>query len=105
LVPPLKPLEALASGVPLLVSDLPPLLELLSESDAGWSAPADQPEAWATQISLLRDQGESRQSKGRHARAWVSQHRTWPILADTYDMIYSRLDVHVTPGFLNSRHR
>ena len=77
LVPPLKPLEALASGVPLLVSDLPPLLELLSESEAGWSAPAGQPEAWATRIGLLRDQGEARKSKGRHARAWVSRHRTW----------------------------
>ena len=105
LVPPLKPLEALASGVPLLVSDLPPLLELLSESDAGWSAPADQPEAWATQINLLRNQGEVRRSKGHHARAWVSEHRTWPALADSYDMVYSRLDVHSTPGFLNSRHR
>jgi glycosyltransferase involved in cell wall biosynthesis len=106
LVPPLKPLEALASGVPLLVSDLPPLLELLSESDAGWSAPAGQPEAWATQIGLLRDQGEARTSKGRHARAWVSRHRTWAVLADTYERVYSRLGVDITPGSLDtSRHR
>jgi glycosyltransferase involved in cell wall biosynthesis len=103
LVAPLKPLEALASGVPLLVSDLPPLLELLSESDAGWSAPADVPEAWAAQIHLLQDQGEERRAKGRQARVWVREHRTWPILADTYDMVYSRLRVRTTPARSSGR--
>jgi glycosyltransferase involved in cell wall biosynthesis len=105
LVPPLKPLEALASAVPLLVSDLPPLLELLSESGAGWSAPADMPEAWAAQIEQLRDKGEERRSKGRQAREWVREHRTWPILADAYEVVYSRLGVHTTPALTSSRRR
>ncbi len=98
LVPPLKPLEALASGVPLLVSDLPPLLELLSESSAGWSVAADVPEAWAAQIERLRGQGEERRSKGRQAREWVKEHRTWSRLADTYDVVYSRLGVRTSPA-------
>jgi glycosyltransferase involved in cell wall biosynthesis len=93
LVPPLKPLEALACGVPLLVSDLPPLLELLSESGGGWSAPADQPEAWAAQISLLREQAEERRTIGSQARTWVSERRTWPVITETYDMVYARLGV------------
>jgi glycosyltransferase involved in cell wall biosynthesis len=98
LVPPLKPLEALACGVPLLVSDLPPLLELLSESDAGWSAPADQPEAWAAQIALLRDRAEERRTRGCHGRRWVSERRTWPVLIETYDMVYARLGVGTMPA-------
>jgi glycosyltransferase involved in cell wall biosynthesis len=98
LVPPLKPLEALACGVPLLVSDLPPLLELLSESGAGWFAPADQPEAWAAQISRLRDQAEERRTIGRHGRAWVSERRTWPVVTETYDMVYARLGVGRMPA-------
>jgi glycosyltransferase involved in cell wall biosynthesis len=98
LVPPLKPLEALACGVPLLVSDLPPLLELLSESGAGWSAPADLPEAWAAQIALLRDQPEELRTKGCHARAWVSARRTWPVLTEAYDMVYARLGVGTMPA-------
>jgi glycosyltransferase involved in cell wall biosynthesis len=91
LVPPLKPLEALACGVPLLVSDLPPLLELLSESAGGWSAPADRPEAWAEQISLLRERPEERRTIGCHARTWVSERRTWSVLSNIYDMVYARL--------------
>jgi glycosyltransferase involved in cell wall biosynthesis len=98
LVPPLKPLEALASAVPLLVSDLPPLLELLSESGAGWSVAADVPEAWAAQIEHLRGQDEERRSKGRQARVWVREHRTWSRLADTYDVVYSRLGVRTSPA-------
>jgi glycosyltransferase involved in cell wall biosynthesis len=98
LVPPIKPLEALACGVPLLVSDLPPLLELLSESGAGWSAPADLPEAWAAQIALLRDQPEELRTKGRHARAWVIERRTWPVLTEAYDMVYARLGVGTMPS-------
>jgi glycosyltransferase involved in cell wall biosynthesis len=103
LVPPLKPLEALASAVPLLVSDLPPLLELLSESGAGWSVAADVPEAWAAQIEHLRGQGEERRSKGRQAREWVKEHRTWSRLADTYNVVYSRLGVRTSPAASSGR--
>jgi glycosyltransferase involved in cell wall biosynthesis len=103
LVPPLKPLEALASAVPLLVSDLPPLLELLSESGAGWSVAADVPEAWAAQIEQLRDQCEERWSKGRQAREWVREHRTWQRLADTYDVVYSRLGVRPSEALSSGR--
>ena len=103
LVPPLKPLEALASAVPLLVSDLPPLLELLSESGAGWSVAADVPEAWAAQIEYVRDQREERWSKGRQAREWVREHRTWSRLADTYDIAYSRLGVRTSQAIPSGR--
>jgi len=96
LVPPLKPLEALACGVPVLVSDLPPLLELLHESGGGWSAPADLAEAWASRIALLRDQAEERRAKGRQAQAWASEHRTWPALIETYDRVYARLGLGTT---------
>jgi glycosyltransferase involved in cell wall biosynthesis len=96
LVPPLKPLGALACGVPLLVSDLPPLNELLSQSGGGWAARLDLPEIWAAEISQLRDQAEERRAKGCQGKAWVREFRTWSALTDTYDVAYARLGVGTT---------
>jgi glycosyltransferase involved in cell wall biosynthesis len=95
LVPPLKPLEALALAVPILVSDLPPLTELLDDSHAGWAVAANDPEAWASQLDRLRGNAEERQQKGRQGRTWVSRNRTWPVLAEAYETVYRELGLGV----------
>ncbi len=90
LVPPLKPLEALAMAVPVLVSDLPPLAELVDESGAAWSAPADDPDAWTDRLDgLLRDPGALAET-GARGRAWALCERTWRSVAARYQAVYAQ---------------
>jgi glycosyltransferase involved in cell wall biosynthesis len=95
LVPPLKPLEALAMGIPILVSDLPPLTELLADSHAGWAVAAEDPEAWANQIDWLHGHLDERREKGGQGRSWVSHKRTWAVLARTYERLYRHLGLAI----------
>jgi glycosyltransferase involved in cell wall biosynthesis len=58
-VTPLKPFEALATGTPLLVSDLPALAEIVADSGGGRTVEPGSPEALAAAILELEgDRGE-----------------------------------------------
>ena len=58
-VTPLKPFEALATGTPILVSDLPALAEIVAESGGGRTVEPESPEALAAAILELEgDRGE-----------------------------------------------
>lgn len=89
LVPPLKPLEALATGVPVLVSDLPPLLEILQAGPVGWTAAAGDVSAWTAEIGRRLYDHSSLQNAGRQGREWVLAERTWQHMAQRYEMIYA----------------
>ncbi len=87
-VPPLKPLEAMATGRPVLLSDLPPLVELLDGGDVGLLATPDDPAAWAEAMSALLYDPTGRRRRGRLARDWVAGHRTWSTAAERYADVY-----------------
>jgi glycosyltransferase involved in cell wall biosynthesis len=58
-VTPLKPFEALATGTPLLVSDLPALAEIVATSGGGRTVEPESPEALAAAIlELEAERGE-----------------------------------------------
>ncbi|HEY6637722.1 MAG TPA: glycosyltransferase [Solirubrobacterales bacterium] len=58
-VTPLKPFEALATGTPILVSDLPALAEIVASSGGGRTVEPESPEALAgTILELEGDRGE-----------------------------------------------
>lgn len=88
LVPPLKPLDALALSVPLLASDLPPLAEIVDSSGAGWTAEAGSPEVWAGRMKALLADSDVLAEKGRQGRDWVRRFRTWRYMAERYDHVY-----------------
>lgn len=90
LVPPLKPIEALATGRPLVVSDLPPLRELVEACEAGLVAAPDDPDAWVAAMARLYAPPD-RSALGARARRWVSEHRTWTAASDRYAQIYREL--------------
>jgi glycosyltransferase involved in cell wall biosynthesis len=95
LVPPLKPLEALAMGIPILVSDLPPLTELLADSHAGWAVAPENPQAWADQIDWLHCHADERRERGIQAGSWVRHERTWTALARAYEELYRQLGLAI----------
>ena len=96
LVPPLKPVEAMALGRPVVASDLPPLRELVAPEGAsgpqrGLLVPPGDPEAIAAALLDLVESPGLRRRLGSGACAWVAATRTWTAAADTYQQIYSRI--------------
>ncbi|MGI5162089.1 glycosyltransferase family 4 protein [Microbispora sp. CA-102843] len=91
LVTPLKPVEAMALGKPVVLSDLPALAELVGGEGAGLLVPPGDPAALAKALAALRDDPERRRAMGEAGKAEVAAHRTWSSLARTYREIYQSL--------------
>jgi glycosyltransferase involved in cell wall biosynthesis len=90
-VTPLKPVEAMALGKPVVLSDLPALSELVGADGAGLLVPPGDPAAFAKALAALRDDPERRRVMGEAGRAEVAARRTWSSLARTYRGIYETL--------------
>ncbi|GAB2940169.1 glycosyltransferase family 4 protein [Nonomuraea fastidiosa] len=91
LVTPLKPVEAMALGKPVVLSDLPALAELVGSDGAGMLVPAGDPEALAKAIAGLRDDPAKRREMGEAGKAEVAAKRTWSRVAETYQALYRSL--------------
>lgn len=91
LVTPLKPVEAMALGKPVVLSDLPALSELVGSDGAGMLVPAGDPEALAKAIAGLREDPAKRAEMGEAGRAEVATKRTWSRVAETYRALYQSL--------------
>lgn len=83
LVSPLKPLEAMAMGKAVLVSDLPPLAELVLPGETGMVFAVGQMQDFADRLEeLLRDRA-LRVRLGTAAQEWVQRERTWAMIGST----------------------
>ncbi|MFW5417427.1 glycosyltransferase [Nocardiopsis sp. CNT-189] len=91
LVTPLKPVEAMALGTPVVASDLPALRELLCGGEAGLMVPPGDPGALADALQRLREDGGLRAALSAAGRAEVAERRTWPRVAAVYRDLYTRL--------------
>ncbi|MBZ5735511.1 glycosyltransferase family 4 protein [Nocardioides sp. TRM66260-LWL] len=89
-VPPIKPVEAMALGLPVLAADLPPLREIVGE-DRGVLVRPDDPEAIAAGLEALADPAE-RAHRGAAARRWVADTRTWRAATHAYAAVYGTMD-------------
>jgi glycosyltransferase involved in cell wall biosynthesis len=74
---PLKILESMAAGVPVVASDLPAVRELMTDGEHGRLVAPDRPGELARAIRVLLDLPEQRERMGRAARLRVSEHLTW----------------------------
>lgn len=77
LVTPLKPLEAMAMGRAVVMSDLPALRELGAEGEAALYYRAGDATALADACERLADDPGLCRRLGEGARRWVCEHRTW----------------------------
>ncbi|MCP2362984.1 glycosyltransferase involved in cell wall biosynthesis [Nonomuraea thailandensis] len=91
LVTPLKPVEAMALGKPVVLSDLPALSELVGSDGAGMLVPAGDPAELAKAIARLREDPAKRAEMGEAGRAEVAAKRTWSRVAETYQALYRSL--------------
>lgn len=85
LVSPLKPIEAMAAGRPVIGSDVSPIATLLGmDSERGLLFAADNVDSLIEQITKLAIDPKLAQNIGRRARQWTVETRTWPIVAQTF---------------------
>ena len=92
LVTPLKPVEAMASGLPVVVSSvraLPP--RSCRDGETGLLFPPLDAGALAEAARELLDNPELRRKLGTSAREWVGRDRTWAHNAARYHEIYRRV--------------
>src|SRR5690606_27611759 len=77
LVTPLKPYEAMAMQIPLVVSDLPALLEITGNGGRGEVFATRDATSLAEVLERLASDSERREQLAARAREWVLGHRTW----------------------------
>ncbi len=90
LVTPLKPFEAMALGVPLIVSDRPALREIVG-SDRGEVFRSEDHADLARTIDELARSPERRRELSQRAKAWVFAERTWTTNAARYVDLYAEV--------------
>jgi glycosyltransferase involved in cell wall biosynthesis len=91
LVTPLKPVEAMASGLPVVVSSVGALAEIVHDGETGMLfAPLDAGEL-ANRLQQLLASPDLRAKLGSRARDWVARDRTWAHNAVRYREIYAGL--------------
>ncbi len=93
LVTPLKPVEAMASGLPVVVSAVNALSEIIADRETGMLAPPLDPGGLADCLQQLLSSPDLRAKLGASAREWVARDRTWAHNAIRYREAYRRLGV------------
>ena len=91
LVTPLKPVEAMASGLCVLASDVRALAEIIKPGVTGALTIPQDPVALADSLELLVCSPDMRRKLGEGAREWVAADRTWAHNAVRYKDAYARL--------------
>jgi glycosyltransferase involved in cell wall biosynthesis len=91
LVPPLKPLEAMAGQIPVVASDVKALREVVEPGMTGELTLTEDPAAWANSLESLIYSPNRCREIGRTARLWVETERTWRIAATQYIEAYRKL--------------
>jgi PEP-CTERM/exosortase A-associated glycosyltransferase len=90
MVTPLKPLEAMAMGKPLIASDIGGHRELIQPGYNGLLFTAGVESALAKAVSRLLDDPSLCQTLTVQAAAWVRQERSWSKTTSVYSEIYDK---------------
>lgn len=91
LTTPLKPLEGMAMGKAVVVSDLPAMRELVRVGETGLAFPPGNARALADVLIRLLKEPNTRSQLGAAARVQVANERRWSTLVSRYPEIYERV--------------
>ncbi|WP_271394356.1 glycosyltransferase [Neomicrococcus lactis] len=92
MVSPIKPLEAFASGKPVLASNVAPLVDLVGRGEErGRLFDAGDVSSLRESLLELATDSELRADIGRAARSWVQEHRSWDVSANSLKTIHDEL--------------
>jgi hypothetical protein len=91
LVTPLKPMEAMASGLCVVTSEVKALTEIVKHEVTGMQTVPQDPVSLADCLERLFYSPDIRRKLGDNAREWVSGDRTWARNAARYQDAYARL--------------
>ncbi|MGH3255634.1 MAG: glycosyltransferase family 4 protein [Streptosporangiaceae bacterium] len=91
LVTPLKPVEAMASGLCVVTSEVRALAEIIKPDVTGALTMPQDPGALADTLELLVCSPDIRRKLGDNAREWVARDRTWAHNAARYREAYALL--------------
>ncbi len=97
-VTPLKPYEAMAMGIPLIVSDLPALTEIAAPGERGLAFPLGDAEALVATLDQLIENPEMGRRLAAAAREWVVAERTWRSNGPRYAELYRSIIEGATEG-------
>ena len=87
---PLKILEYMAAGLPIVASRIGQIQELISDGETGLLCDPDNPRSLVERLRRLRDDASLRSRLGAAARAAVMKHHTW---LDVTQRIFARAGV------------
>jgi len=88
LVPPLKPFEVMAYGVPVVASALPPIAEIVLHGRTGVLCDPDSAESLAAAIRTLRDDPDACRRYANAARLRIESEFTWGENTKLYLSVY-----------------
>jgi glycosyltransferase involved in cell wall biosynthesis len=91
LVAPLKPVEAMASGLCVVTSEVKALSEIIKHEVTGALTVPQDPVSLADCLEYLFYSPDIRRKLGDNAREWVARDRTWAHNAARYQDAYARL--------------
>jgi glycosyltransferase involved in cell wall biosynthesis len=84
-------LEAMAMGLPSVVTNFNSASELINNNETGIIVPADDDKAMAEQIIKLLVNHELRSRLGAAGKVYIENYFTWSILMDKMSLLYSEL--------------
>jgi glycosyltransferase involved in cell wall biosynthesis len=91
LVTPLKPVEAMASGLCVVTSEVKALTEIVKHEVTGMQTVPQDPVSLADCLEYLLYSPDIRRKLGDNAREWAARDRTWAHNAARYQDAYARL--------------
>lgn len=95
LVTPLKPLEAMATGKAVIVSDVEALKEMVTDRVTGRVFDTGSADSLALVLESLVQEDSTRKALGAAARKWVVDHRSWSAAGRLYRELYESMQVPV----------
>lgn len=84
-------LEAMASGKPVVASNLGGLREIIAHGDTGVLVSPGDPEALGASVAELLHDDKRRRDLGERARSYVVAHHSWASIAQKVEAVYERL--------------